>query len=154
MHGQFGIRSLVRRVTVSVLIGLCTALLGAVLEGILEHHPALGKQAIDDFVVGIAVAILVFAYEQGRYRMIVNKLRVITAMNHHIRNALQTISYAPYTEQEKQIKLIQESVNRIQWALREILPAEESAPDSLFLNASMPRSSAAASSTSEDNAGA
>lgn len=154
MRQQLGIRSLARRVSVSVLIGLCIALFGAVLEGILEQHAALGRQAIDDFVVGVAVALLVFAYEQGRYRTIVNKLRVITAMNHHVRNALQTISYAPYTEQEKQIKLIQESVNRIQWALREILPAEESAPDSLFLNASMPRSAAAASSTTEDNAGA
>lgn len=151
MRQQLGIPSLAGRVSVSVLIGLCIALLGSVLEGILEHHSALGKQSIDDFVVGVVVAIMVFAYEQRRYRTVVNKLRVITAMNHHIRNALQTISYAPYTEQEKRIKLIQESVNRIQWALREILPAEESAPDSLFSHASMPRSSVAAGSTSEEN---
>jgi len=45
-------------------------------------------------------------------------------MNHHVRNALQTISYVPYTEQAKQILLIQQSVNRIQWALNEILPGE------------------------------
>jgi len=30
----------------------------------------------------------------------------------------------PYTEQAKQILLIQQSVNRIQWALNEILPGE------------------------------
>ena len=45
-------------------------------------------------------------------------------MNHHVRNALQAISYVPYAEQAKQILLIQQSVNRIQWALREILPGE------------------------------
>jgi hypothetical protein len=140
MHRKSGIRSLARRVSISVLIGLCIALIGSILEGILEHHSALGIQAVDDFVVGVMVALLVFAYEQGRYRTIVNKIRVITAMNHHVRNALQTIAYAPYTEQEKQIRLIQDSVNRIQWALREILPAEESAPDSLFANASAPGS--------------
>jgi hypothetical protein len=37
---------------------------------------------------------------------------------------LQTISYVPYTEQAKQMLLIQQSVNRIQWALNEILPGE------------------------------
>ncbi|MGH9567304.1 MAG: hypothetical protein ACRD4I_15090, partial [Candidatus Angelobacter sp.] len=40
------------------------------------------------------------------------------------RNALQAISYAPYTEQEHQIKVIRESVARIQWALCEVLPGE------------------------------
>jgi hypothetical protein len=45
-------------------------------------------------------------------------------MNHHVRNALQAISYVPYTEQAKQILLIQQSVNRIQWALQEILPGD------------------------------
>jgi hypothetical protein len=30
----------------------------------------------------------------------------------------------PYTEQAKQMLLIQQSVNRIQWALNEILPGE------------------------------
>jgi len=45
-------------------------------------------------------------------------------MNHHVRNALQTISYVPYTEQAKQMLLVQQSVNRIQWALNEILPGE------------------------------
>jgi hypothetical protein len=43
-------------------------------------------------------------------------------MNHHVRNALQTIAYSPYTEQEKQIRMIAESVSRIEWALREVLP--------------------------------
>jgi hypothetical protein len=50
------------------------------------------------------------------------KIATISAMNHHVRNALQAISYAPYTEQAKQIQLIQQSVSRIQWALREVLP--------------------------------
>jgi hypothetical protein len=39
-----------------------------------------------------------------------------------VRNALQAISYAPHAEQAKQIELIQQSVSRIQWALREVLP--------------------------------
>jgi hypothetical protein len=66
----------------------------------------------------------VFAYEHRRSRDMRKKLAVIAAMNHHVRNALQTISYLPYTDQAKQVQLIQQSVNRIQWALQEILPGE------------------------------
>jgi hypothetical protein len=53
-----------------------------------------------------------------------DKIQMISAMNHHVRNALQTISYAPYTEEEKQIRMIADSVGRIEWALREILPGD------------------------------
>jgi signal transduction histidine kinase len=132
MYRSPGIRSLSRRVGISILLGLIIAMVGSVLEAILDHHPIIAFESLDDIVVGIIAAIVVFAYEQRRHRAILNKVRVIAAMNHHVRNALQAISYAPYTEQEKQIHLIGESVQRIQWALREILPAEETAPDALF----------------------
>ncbi|HEY5030232.1 MAG TPA: hypothetical protein VIK39_17630, partial [Candidatus Angelobacter sp.] len=79
---------------------------------------------VDDLLVGILAGLVVFAYEQRRSRDIRQKVAVIAAMNHHVRNALQTISYVPYTEQAKQMLLIQQSVNRIQWALKEILPGE------------------------------
>jgi len=45
-------------------------------------------------------------------------------MNHHVRNALQSISLSPYADQAQQIQLLDESSRRIQWALREILPGE------------------------------
>lgn len=136
MHRNSEIHSLAGRVAISIMLGMCIALIGAIVEAILNGHSIIGVQSLDDIIIGILVAVVVFAYEQRRHRALLNKLQVITAMNHHVRNALQTISYAPYTEHEKQIKLIQDSVNRIQWALREILPAEESTPDSLFLNTS------------------
>ncbi|MFI5104607.1 MAG: hypothetical protein ACHP79_06760, partial [Terriglobales bacterium] len=71
----------------------------------------------------------VFTYEQRQYRATMEKIRVIAGMNHHVRNALQAISYAPYTEQAKQIKMISESVSRIEWALREVLPGESEPVD-------------------------
>ena len=44
-------------------------------------------------------------------------------MNHHVRNALQVISLSTFsTADQAQIDTIKPSVNRIQWALREILP--------------------------------
>ena len=60
--------------------------------------------------MGVAAGLLVFAFEQRRSRDIRAKIAVIAAMNHHVRNALQTISYAPYTEQAKQIQLIEDGI--------------------------------------------
>jgi hypothetical protein len=126
------IPSLARRVGVSVGLGIVIAAIGSTLEAVLDRHPLFVFESLDDIIVGVIAALVVFGYEHRRYKTMLNKVRVIAAMNHHVRNALQAISYAPYTEQEKQIKLIGDSVNRIQWALREILPAEVSAPDALF----------------------
>jgi hypothetical protein len=138
MYRSPDLRSLSRRVGISILLGVIIATIGSVLEAILDHHAIIGFESLDDVVIGIIAAVVVFAYEQRRHRAILNKVRVIAAMNHHVRNALQAISYAPYTEQEKQINLISQSVQRIQWALREILPAEESAPDTLFAHHDQP----------------
>ena len=51
------------------------------------------------------------------------RLKMIADMNHHIRNALQTIQLSAYsTENRQAIGEITEAVERIQWALREVLP--------------------------------
>ena len=118
--------SLLRRVGFSFLLGFGLFLLGALLQGVLSQHGISGVSAyIDDLVMGALAGLVVFIYEQRRSKDVTQKLAVIAAMNHHVRNALQTISYVPYTEQAKQISLIQQSVNRIQWALREVLPGEQ-----------------------------
>lgn len=116
--------SLLRRVSISVCLGLAVATVGIALEYVLQGTPPFTLASADDAVVGVLAGLVVFAYEQRQQRTVLKKISVIAAMNHHVRNALQAISYAPYAEQAKQIKLIQESVQRIQWALREVLPGE------------------------------
>ena len=117
--------TLLRRVGFSFLLGFSLFVLGALLQGLLHQRGITGLGVyVDDLVLGVMAGLVVFVYEQRRSKDIRQKLEVISAMNHHVRNALQTISYVPYTEQAKQILLIQQSVNRIQWALREILPGE------------------------------
>jgi hypothetical protein len=117
--------SLLRRISFSFLLGFGLFVLGAGLQGVLEHRGfTRGRVYLDDLVLGVLAGLMVFAYEHRRSRELRQKLAVISAMNHHVRNALQTISYVPYTEQAKQMLLIQQSVNRIQWALNEILPGE------------------------------
>lgn len=117
--------SLLRRISFSFLLGFALFVLGAGLQGVLQQRGfTRGSIYLDDLVLGVLAGLMAFAYEHRRSRELRQKLAVISAMNHHVRNALQTISYVPYTEQAKQMQLIQQSVNRIQWALKEILPGE------------------------------
>lgn len=116
---------MLRRISVSFLLGFALFVLGAGLQGVLQQRGVTRSNAyVDDLVLGVLAGLLVFAYEHRRSRELRQKLAIISAMNHHVRNALQTISYVPYTEQAKQMLLVQQSVNRIQWALNEILPGE------------------------------
>jgi hypothetical protein len=60
---------------------------------------------------------------QNRRRLVQARLEVIADMNHHIRNALQVLTYgtARHTN-EKETEMMRESIQRIEWALREVLP--------------------------------
>ena len=117
--------SLLQRVGFSFLLGFGLFAFGALVQGVLGRRGITGISVyLDDLILGIVAGLLVFAYEQRRSRDMRKQLAVIAAMNHHVRNALQTISYLPYADQAKQVQLMQQSVNRIQWALQEILPGE------------------------------
>jgi hypothetical protein len=39
-------------------------------------------------LIGLLAGILVFAYERHRHKVILEKMRMIAEMNHHVRNAL------------------------------------------------------------------
>jgi len=117
--------SLLQRVGFSFLLGFGLFVFGALVQGVLGQRGITGISAyLDDLILGVLAGLLVFVYEQRRSRDMRKKLAVIAAMNHHVRNALQAISYLPYADQAKQVQLMQQSVNRIQWALQEILPGE------------------------------
>jgi hypothetical protein len=50
-------------------------------------------------------------------------LEKIAEMNHHVRNALQVMTFYGYlTDDPKVAQLIQESIRRIEWTLEEVLP--------------------------------
>ena len=67
--------------------------------------------------------------ERMRRAIIQQRLGIISEMNHHIRNALQIITYATATRKpDESVELIRSSVDRIEWALREVLPADTPAP--------------------------
>ena len=79
-------------------------------------HAAIG------FLAGWAV---MKSLEQARERRTVvnDRLKMIGDLNHHVRNALQSIQLSAYSTQDQEaISHITESVARIERALREIAP--------------------------------
>lgn len=130
MHRNPALPSLFRRVGMSFLLGFTLFVLGALLQLTLDRLNIHGPAAYtDDLILGVVAGFLVFAYEQRRYNTIVERIKVISAMNHHVRNALQAITFSPYAEHVKQLELIQNAAHRIQWALEEILPGAPGPPD-------------------------
>jgi|GEM_PF-359110 hypothetical protein len=91
------------------------------LEPYRERIMAEGGSAL--ILAMLAAKLLHNAYKARQHALA--RLQVIAELNHHVRNALEVISLSAYiTRDEEAIRRIMEGVNRIDWALREILPRE------------------------------
>ncbi|MGA7908933.1 MAG: hypothetical protein WCA16_16100 [Candidatus Sulfotelmatobacter sp.] len=89
----------------------------------LSHERFLAE-GLSAFIVSCLTAMLVHNSRE-RHRLTMARMQVIAEMNHHIRNALTPISLSTQViENQQLIHLISEGVDRIDWALREILPRE------------------------------
>lgn len=88
------------------------------------------RRLIDQILLAIFTSALVLAielsHERERKRMNARS-RTILLMNHHIRNALQSILDSAYVHGN--LHEVHSSVDRIAWALQEILPGESSEKD-------------------------
>jgi hypothetical protein len=81
------------------------------------------QRILDDACGGIIAGLLIYRYEHKRSKYLNERLKMIELMNHHVRNALNVIVASVYVHgHDKQLNEIRVSVNRIEWALREILP--------------------------------
>lgn len=132
MYRKHVLPSLGRRAGTSLFLGLFVFVLGALLEYVLDRFHAKGVGALlDNLLIGVLAGGVVFAYEWRQHKLVLQQMRVIAQMNHHVRNALQPILYSPYMkEQAEQIRMIQVGTERIQWALREVLPGNFDEPTS------------------------
>jgi len=123
----------VLRHSTPVLLGLTAALVFFAIDDFLDHlmlrltSPNVALEisdAITAILIGALVAQVVLLYRQ-RQQQAQARVQRIAEMNHHVRNALQVITYWSLAEKEKrQVELVQDAVNRIQWALREVLPRD------------------------------
>lgn len=64
--------------------------------------------------------------EKAARELMAARMKTIAELNHHIRNALQVIKFWGAQHRPAldamQLQLINDSVDRIEWALREVLP--------------------------------
>jgi hypothetical protein len=111
-----------------VLAAVIVFLVGAGLDWFVLHENESRTIAISvsDSLAAVIAGILVYRllqYERDRREQLRQRLEIIAEMNHHVRNALQVISFSGYSaDSEQQLERIREGVNRIQWALKEVLP--------------------------------
>jgi hypothetical protein len=122
-----------RKAILSVILTFACFSLGVTVEAVLRHEGVRGWPLwIDNVGAALMLGLVVILYERRRERELIRKLQVIELMNHHVRNALQPVMYLPhFQDQQLQLNTIRESVQRIDWALREILPgaADEAEPE-------------------------
>jgi hypothetical protein len=86
------------------------------------------KTVLDDAILAVLVVLIVIGIQrQSELREHRHKITVIAEMNHHIRNALQIIMYTSFNVRDRdEADKLRDAAKRIEWALREILPAEPS----------------------------
>ena len=101
---------------------------GYLLDRVLRYEGVPGRDLLflSDFLVGLVAAILVYVMAESadrRQKAVAERLKIIADLNHHIRNALQVISYqASFREDKEELAMMNDAVNRISWTLREVLP--------------------------------
>lgn len=115
-----------RRYSVAALAGTAVALVDYLLALWMAAHGLHAELTwMDELLLGIFTGALVFVIEllHDRERQRMNeKLRTIELMNHHVRNALQSIMDSAYIHGN--FDEIRKPVNRIGWALEEVLSGQ------------------------------
>ena len=112
----------------AVLIGGAVFFLGGAMDWLLvkEHASLRSTIELSDALSGLIAAGLGYKVVQSyrqRQEQVRKRLSIIADMNHHVRNALQVISLSAYSSSDREhLEAVKSSVNRIQWALRELLP--------------------------------
>lgn len=107
-------------------VGLVSFLVTELMHSLLvpdlgRHWERLLAEGVSAVIVALLTVRLVHAADQRREAALL-RMQVISEMNHHIRNALQAICLtAESTQNQRCIGVISESVDRIEWTLREIL---------------------------------
>jgi len=130
MGDRSGEESAFRSWATIVAVAFVVSIVGLTFDGLLlrEGVPRYDLMAISNSLTGIVAGAFFWqAKRLGRERrqFVRERLHTISEMNHHIRNALQVISfYSGKNRDDQTMTTLSEAVNRIEWALSEVLPAE------------------------------
>ena len=116
---------------VSLLVVVIVSLIGILLDWLLvkEGLPRLDMLIFSNGLTGLFAGGLFWqmAREAKASRdLVAERMKTIAELNHHIRNALQVIKFLGVQNSSSldavQLQLVNDSVDRIEWALREVLP--------------------------------
>lgn len=113
-----------------IVVASVVSVVGLLFDRLLirEGIPRYDLMAISNLLTGIVAGAFFWQakrLEQQRRQFIRERLNTISEMNHHIRNALQVISlYSGKQPDDAAVAALSQAVNRIEWALSEVLPAE------------------------------
>jgi hypothetical protein len=129
-HGKFLAwlaRSPARNLGASIAAGVFTGVVEYIAHTTLvrAHLPRNLPSAVDAAIIALMAALLVYTLlRQWRLRraMVVRELNTVAELNHQVRNALQTIVYSQYVQQQDQARAVLESVDRIAKTLNEVFP--------------------------------
>jgi hypothetical protein len=130
---DYGRDSKARLVGLCFLVMLLVWLVGYGFDRLLAHDGVTRFDVllITNGLTGIVAGFLFYTltnYERMRRNIVGQRLRTIAEMNHHIRNSLQVITYATAAQNDASMEMIRQSVERIEWALREVLPGHVAVP--------------------------
>jgi hypothetical protein len=115
----------------SLLVVVIVSLIGIILDSLLvkEGLPRPDMMIFSNGLTGLFAGGLFWqmAREAKAHRdLVAERMKTIAELNHHIRNSLQVIKFLGGQQRAcldaMQLQLINESVDRIEWALREVLP--------------------------------
>jgi hypothetical protein len=120
--------TLAKSFSVFLFIALLICAIGYGFDRLLlkEGVPRFDVLLLANLLTGLVAAAL-FLQARSRIRekerLLEQKLETIAEMNHHVRNALQVVAYYGYQhDDEKAGTLINDSIARIEWTLKEVLP--------------------------------
>lgn len=81
---------------------------------------------LSNILTGLVAAALFLQsklHAEEKERLLQSRLEKIAEMNHHVRNALQVLAFYAHTAKDpRSASLIDESIHRIEWTLKEVLP--------------------------------
>ncbi len=120
--------SRVRLIVVSLCVVLLVSVVGFGFDRLLRKEGATRTYILitSNGLTGMVAGLLFYSLsnqQRERRRLVQQRLQIIAEMNHHIRNSLQVIKYATAAQTHADsVEFIHSSVERIEWALREVLP--------------------------------
>ncbi len=117
-----------RLILASIVFAVLVWVVDSAFDSLMIHFDSSRRELL--FISGAMTAVVaggmmlwVLLLQRSRHIETEQRMQVIAEMNHHVRNALQVISYWGVQERDRQqLRFIHEAVDRIEWALSDVLP--------------------------------